>query len=243
MATRFIGGKSGKYAIQVYSKANIWEVGPMSRFVHDVRSVDPEATGNPLQVYEASREMKRSFEQAAWYALLFIVPLVLLDFRRLNHTLLAALPMGVGILQTLGLMGLLDIPLNPANMIVLPLTLGIGMESGINLLHELRCQRGKYRGPGNAVVVAVVVNSLTTMVGFGGLMIANHQGLQSLGRVLTISMGCCLFSSLMLPNLLVLGRFAAEKEFSDEEEDELEDSFNESDESLPEAMPVSLAAQ
>ena len=152
--------------------------------------------------------MKRSFEQAAWYALLMIVPVVLLDFRRLNQRLLAALPMGVGLLQTLGLMGLLDIPLNPANMIVLPLTLGIGMERGINLVHEMRCQGRKYRGAGNAVIVAVVVNSLTTMVGFGALMIANHRGLQSLGRVLTISMGCCMLNSLLLPNLLVLGRFA-----------------------------------
>ena len=206
--------------MQVYSKANIWDVGPMGQFVHDVRSVDPEATGNPLQVYEASRQMKRSFEQAAWYALLVIIPVVLFDFRRLNHTLLAALPMGVGLLQTLGLMGLLDIPLNPANMIVLPLTLGIGMESGINLLHELRCQRGRYRGAGNAVIVAVVVNSLTTMVGFGALMIANHQGLQSLGRVLTISMGCCLFNSLLLPNLLVIGRFADDASADDLDEDD-----------------------
>ena len=90
------------------------------------------------------------------------------------------------------------------------------MEGGINLLHEMRCQRGGYRGAGNAVIVAVVVNSLTTMVGFGALMIANHRGLQSLGRVLTISMGCCLFSSLLLPNLLVLGRFGADDESSDD---------------------------
>jgi hypothetical protein len=82
------------------------------------------------------------------------------------------------------------------------------MESGINLIHEMRCQRGRYRGAGNPVIVAVVVNSLTTMVGFGALMIANHQGLQSLGRVLTVSMGCCMFNSLLLPNLLVVGRFA-----------------------------------
>ena len=70
---RFIG-KTGRHLMQVYSKANIWEVGPMGQFVRDVREVDPEATGNPLQVYEASRQMKRSFEQAAWYALLVIVP-------------------------------------------------------------------------------------------------------------------------------------------------------------------------
>ena len=128
-------------------------------------------------------------------------------------------------------MGLLDIPLNQANMIVLPLTLGIGMESGINLLHELRCQRGGYRGAGNAVIVAVAVNSLTTMVGFGALMIANHRGLQSLGRVLTLSMGCCLLCSLLLPNLLVLGRFGEEEGSSDdwdENSDELGDSDDDS---------------
>jgi hypothetical protein len=242
VVSRFVGkpraeGQPGRYLMQVYSKANIWEVGPMGQFVKDVRSVDPEATGNPLQVYEASWQMKRSFEQAALYALLIIMPTVLIDFRRLNHTLLAALPMAVGLLQTLGLMGLLDIPLNPANMIVLPLTLGIGMESGINLLHELRCQRGRYRGPGNAVMVAVVVNSLTTMVGFGALMIANHQGLQSLGRVLTISMGCCLLSSLLLPNLLVLGHFKNE---DDEEADGEDDEGG--DEWASEEPSVSYAA-
>ena len=240
VATRFVG-KTGRYLMQVYSKANIWDVGPMGQFVRDVRSVDPEATGNPLQVYEASRHMKRSFEQAAWYALLVIIPVVLLDFRRLNHTLLAALPMGMGMLQTLGLMGLLDIPLNPANMIVLPLTLGIGMESGINLLHELRCQRGRYRGAGNAVIVAVVVNSLTTMVGFGALMFANHQGLQSLGRVLTISMGCCMLNALLLPNLLVIGRFAPDHQEADDEDEE-HDYFGDEDPEFAEQSPVSFAA-
>ncbi len=218
--TRFIG-KSGSYLIQVYSKANIWDVGPMGQFVHDVRSVDPDATGNPLQVYEASRHMKRSFEQAAWYALLAIVPLVFLDFRRLGHTLLAALPMGIGMLQTLGFMGLLNIPLNPANMIMLPLMLGLGMDTGINIIHEMRCHRGRYRGAGNPVIVAVVVNTLTTMVGFGALMVANHQGLQSLGRVLTIAMGFNMLNSLLLPNLLVVGRFASNS--AEQEDDEPDD--------------------
>lgn len=227
--TRFVG-KTGRYLIQVYSKTNIWDVGPMGLFVRDIRSVDPEATGNPLQVYEASREMKRSFEKAAWYALLVIFPLVLLDFRKLSHTLLASLPMGIGMLQTLGLMGLLDIPLNPANMIVLPLTLGLGMDTGINLVHEMRNQGSRYRGAGNAVIVAVVVNTLTTMVGFGALMIANHQGLQSLGRVLSISMAFNMLNSLLLPNLLVVGRFARDRQ-DDEDEDDFGDDGEQVDES------------
>ena len=129
-------------------------------------------------------------------------------------------------------------------MIVLPLTLGIGMESGVNLLHGLRCHRGTYRGAGNAVIVAVVVNSLTTMVGFGALMIANHQGLQSLGRVLTISMGCCMVNAVLLPNLLVVGRFAHDRSPSgdidggqaDTDEDDDDEAFYEEESS------VSLAA-
>jgi uncharacterized protein len=219
VVSRFVG-KTGRYLMRVYSKANIWEVKPMGQFVSDVRSVDPEATGNPFQVYEASKEMKRSFELAACYALLAIVPIVLLDFRRLNHTLLAALPMGLGLLQTLGFMGLFDIPLSPANMIVLPLMLGLGMDTGINLVHEMRCQGRRYRGASNAVLIAVVVNSLTTMVGFGALMIANHRGLQSLGRVLTISMGFSILNSLILPNLLVLGGFANSVPENDDDEDD-----------------------
>ncbi len=219
-------GKTGRYLLRVYSKNNIWDVDANTEFVHQVRSVDAEATGNPLQVYEASRHMKRSFENAAWYALLAIVPVVLFDFRRLSHSLLAALPMGVGMLQTFGLMGLLDIPLNPANMIVLPLVLGIGMEGGINLVHDLRTQGRRYRGAGNDVLVAVAVNALTTMVGFGALMIASHQGLQSLGRVLTIAMGCCLLSSLILPNLLSVGGFAG-KSGDDYDESEADDAWDE----------------
>jgi len=227
---RYIG-KSGRFLMQVYSKANIWEVEPMARFVREVRSVDPEATGNPMQVYEASREMKRSFEQAALYALAAIVPLVFFNFRRLNHTLLAALPMGLGLLQTLGLMGLLGIPLNPANMIVLPLTLGLGMDTGINLVYEMRNQRGRYRGAGNAVLVAVVVNTLTTMVGFGALMIATHQGLQSLGRALTIAMAFGMINSLLLPNLLVVGGFAGDRQ-DEAPRDDIDDLYEDIDEDL-----------
>ena len=127
---------------------------------------------------------------------------LVLDFKSLRYALLAALPLGVGVLQMFGLLGVLDIPLNPANLIALPLILGIGVDYGVHIVHEFREQKGPYRmSPGTAV--AVLVDALTTLVGFGSLMIASHQGLQSLGRVLTLGVTCCLFTSLiMLPALL-----------------------------------------
>jgi predicted RND superfamily exporter protein len=174
----------------------------MKRFVKDVRDVDKKATGNPLQTYEASRQMKTSYENAAWYALGAIAVVLIFDFGSLRYVLLAMLPVGAGALQMFGLLGLLEIPLNPANMIVLPLILGIGIDDGVHVVHDFRRQRGPYRmSPSTAS--AVLITSLTTIVGFGSLMIASHQGLQSLGRVLTIGVSCCLFTSLiMLPALL-----------------------------------------
>jgi len=201
LVTRFVGQR-GRFLLKIYSKSDIWDMDAMEKFVREVRSVDPRATGNPLQTYEASRQMKRSYEQAAWYALAAILMVLYLDFRSVRYALLAMLPLGLGTLQMFGLLGLLNIPLNPANMIVLPLILGIGIDDGVHLVHDFRRQSGRYRTSASTAS-AVLITSLTTMVGFGSLMIASHRGLQSLGRVLTIGVSCCLFSSLViLPALM-----------------------------------------
>ena len=82
-------------------------------------------------------------------------------------------------------------------MISLPLMLGMGVDNGINIVYDFRRQTDRYRiSPSTAV--AVILNTLTTMVGFAVLMLADHRGLQSLGRVLTIGMSCCLVSSLVI---------------------------------------------
>ena len=203
LVSRFVSPR-GRYLLKIYGKGDIWDMPTMSGFVREVRSVDPRATGNPLQVYEASLQMQRSYEEAAIYALLIIVPVVFLDFRTVRHTVLALLPLGLGMVLLFGLMGWLEIPLNAANMIVLPLILGIGIDAGVHVVHDFCAQRGRYRISASTAS-AVVVNSVTNMAGFGSLMIASHRGLQSLGRVLTLGLTCCLFTSLvMLPALLIL---------------------------------------
>lgn len=203
LTDRFVG-RHGRHLMKVYSKADIWDLEGMTQFVQEIRSVDPRATGNPVQIYEASRQMKQSFLQAAFYASLVIVPLLLFDFRNLLHTFWALLPLVLGMVQMFGLMGWLNIPFNPANMIVLPIILGIGIDNGVHIVHDFLQQGRGYRRMSSSTCMAIVINSLCNMVGFGSLMIASHQGLQSLGRVLTIGMACILANSLVLPNLLVL---------------------------------------
>jgi hypothetical protein len=226
LVPRFVG-RSGCFLMQIYSKADIWNMDAMEQFVYQVRSVDASATGNPMQVYESSRQMKRSYEQAAWYALITVLAIVYLDFRSIRNTLLALLPLGVAMLQLFGLMGLLDIPLNPANMIVLPLILGVGVDAGVHIVHDYLREPAPYRISGSTAA-AIVVNTLMNIVGFGSLMIASHRGLHSLGRVLTLGMACVLLNALVMPSLLRLLQIACgvaretEKEKVSEAEETLE---------------------
>lgn len=197
LAARFIG-KRGSLLLKIYGRGEIWDQDTLAKFIDEVRSVDPEATGNPFQAHEATAEMKHSYERAAMMALIVIVFVLYLDLRSVPYTLLAICPLAVGMLQMLGILGLVGIPLNPANMIALPILLGIGVDYGVHVIHEFRGRsRWRYR-VSEATAVAVLIDSLTTIVGFGALMLATHRGLQSLGRVLVIGTTTCLFCSLIL---------------------------------------------
>jgi len=200
LVSRFVG-RTGQHLMQIYSKADVWNMESMETFIKEVRSVDSNATGNPMQVYESSRRMKRSYEQAAWYALVMVAAMVYLDFRSIRATALALVPLALAMLQLFGLMGLLGIPLNPANMIVLPLILGVGVDIGVHIVHDYHREPAPYRMSGSTAT-AIVVNTLMNMIGFGSLMIASHQGIYSLGRVLTLGMTCNLLSGLVMPCFL-----------------------------------------
>jgi hypothetical protein len=201
LVERFVGS-SGKHLLKIYGRGDIWRFESLEKFVKDVRSVDPRATGNPLQAYEASLEMKRSYEQAALYALIVILAVLWLDFRSISCAALAALPLAIGMAQTLGLMGLLGIDLNPANLIGIPLILGIAVDYGVHIVHDALERPGPYRISASTAN-AVLVDALTTILGFGALMVADHKGLESLGRVLTLGVTACTVTSLVfLPILL-----------------------------------------
>jgi hopanoid biosynthesis associated RND transporter like protein HpnN len=205
LVERFVG-QSGKHLLKIYGRGDIWDFAALETFVKDVRGVDPRATGNPLQAYEASLEMKRSYEQAALYALVVILAVLWLDFRSLAHSFLAALPLALGMAQTLGLMGLVGIDLNPANLIGIPLILGIAVDYGVHIVHDYLERPGPY-AISASTANSVLVDALTTILGFGALMVASHRGLESLGRVLTLGVATCTVTSLvLLPAILAMLR-------------------------------------
>ncbi|MDR2643988.1 MAG: MMPL family transporter [Planctomycetaceae bacterium] len=203
LVERFVS-RGGKHLMRIYTMANIWNMDEMKKFVTAVRDIDPKATGSPLQTYESSLQMQQGFMMAAVYAFIAITILLFIDFMNVRHTIVAMTPMLVGFVMMFGVLGHIEIPLNPANLIVLPLILGIGIDSGVHIIHDFRSQSGKYKITASTAL-AVLITSLTTIIGFGCMMIASHRGLQSLGRVLVIGVACCLFSSIVaLPAVLTL---------------------------------------
>jgi hopanoid biosynthesis associated RND transporter like protein HpnN len=205
LVERFVSPK-GKWLLQVYPKSQIWDIKPLESFISDVRSVDPEVTGTPLQTYEASKAIKNSYETAGLYALIAVTLMLMIDFRNLRDCLLALLTPIAGTAVMFGVLGLCDISLNPANLIVLPLVVGLGVDGGVHVIHDFRSRAkfGPYK-PSASVINAMIVNATTTMVGFGSMMIAAHRGLYSLGLVLTIGVGTCLIVSIVLvPAILTI---------------------------------------
>lgn len=211
---RFVSRDGQRFLLQIYPKHDIWDGAPLAEFVAELRSIDPDVTGSPVIGYESIGAMKDGYVEAAWYALLAILLVTYLALRRVGDTLLAVLPLGLGMLWTAGLMWLGDVQFNLANMVAAPLIIGIGIENGIHLVHRFRQRveesaHGARRSGSAAELIAgstgqaVVLFSLTTMVGFGSLMVARYYGIFSIGLLLSLAVGSVLVASIVvLPPLL-----------------------------------------
>jgi uncharacterized protein len=198
--------KRGDFLLQIHPRVDIWEREGARTFVRDLRSVDPDVTGAPIITYEAIGHMERAYYQGTIYAFLVVGILSFLMIRRVKETLLALLPLVLALLWTIGLMRVFGIQFNMANVWGLPLIIGASAEFGLNVM--VRYLEGRdHGGPlvARSTVMAVALSGVSTMVGFGSLMIARHQGIYSLGLLLTLGSACGLFASLaVLPVILRL---------------------------------------
>jgi len=203
LRNRFIG-MTGKYLLQVFPKGDVWQREPQEAFVQELRTVDPNVTGTPVQLLEYTTLLKDSYIEAAWYATAAIALMVFLHFRSLVCVVLALLPVAIGTVWMVGFMGWMGIPFNPANIMTLPLVVGIGVTNGIHILNRFAEEKNPSilaRSTG----LAVLVSGLTTIAGFGSLILAKHQGIESLGYVMAVGTATCMIAALtFLPAVLQL---------------------------------------
>ena len=150
------------------------------------------------------RLMLRDSPRAISLTVIVVFLIVLADFRSLRSALLVIFPLACGTVWMCGSLYLQDLKLNFYNMVALPTIIGMGIDNGVHLYHRYREE-----GPGSMPVVlritggAMFISMLTTMVGFFGLMMATHPGLNSIGRLALIGLLTCFVAAvLVLPAIL-----------------------------------------
>ena len=204
LVRQFFISPTGKFLLQVYPKQDAWQRNVQENFIRELRTVDPQVTGSPVQFYEYTSRLKHSVQTAAICAAAIIGLLLFLHFRRFSLVLLALLPVALGFCWMLGLMGWLGIPFNPVNIVSLILVVGIGVTSSVHLLNRF-AEQPRANLLATSTAKAVLVSALNTIAGFGSLLVAKHQGIASFGGVMAIGTATCVVACLaLLPAILVL---------------------------------------
>ncbi|MDE2228839.1 MAG: MMPL family transporter [Alphaproteobacteria bacterium] len=191
----------GRALVEVYPKGDTHDNDVLRRFVDAVRAVAPDATGSPVTIQESARTVTSAFITAGIIALVAIALLLLVVLRRIRDVALVLMPLLLAGLLTLATTVLFDLPLNYANIIALPLLLGIGVSFDIYFV--MRWRAGNHDLLQSSTARAILFSALTTGTAFGSLALSNHPGTASMGALLTISLGYTLLCTFaVLPALL-----------------------------------------
>jgi predicted RND superfamily exporter protein len=189
----------GRELIEITPEEDVAGNAAARRFVESVRAVVPSATGLPVVYQEASRTVVRSFQLALLYASIMVTFLLWIFLRSGADLLRVLLPILVAAGVTAGAAVWFGIPFNFANIIALPLLVGIGVDNGIHIVHRMRTAPPANGTPfGTSTSEAMLASTLTTIASFGNLAFSAHRGMASMGQLLTLGMIVTLAATLIL---------------------------------------------
>jgi hopanoid biosynthesis associated RND transporter like protein HpnN len=191
----------GRVRVEAMAKPGARTSTGLRALVQQVQSVAPEVQGSAPVIVESAATIIAAFRTAAIAALAAIAVILALVLRRVLDVALVMAPLLLGALMTVVCAAALSFPLNFANVIALPLLLGVGVSFNIYFVMNWRAGRTSFLG--TATARAIVFSALTTGTAFGSLAASRHPGTASMGELLLLSLGCTLVATLaFLPTLL-----------------------------------------
>ncbi|HVC55664.1 MAG TPA: MMPL family transporter [Stellaceae bacterium] len=191
----------GRARIEVFPRGDARDAAVLARFVKAVHAVAPDAAGTPVTIQEAGRLISSAFVQAGMIAVVAITVLLAVVLRRLRDVVVVVAPLLLAAILTLAITVVIGMKLNYANIIALPLLLGIGVAFDIYFVMNWRA--GQTYHLQSSTARAVVFSALTTSSAFGSLMLSDDPGTAGMGELLTIALAATLFCTLfVLPALL-----------------------------------------
>jgi len=179
--------KEGWYRIQIFPKKDLNDLANLQEFINEVQTVAPETTDLPIIYWESMKEVIAAFQKAIIIALITITLLLYAIRRNFTDTFLVMTPLILAGLFTMASTVLTHTPINYANIIALPLLLGLGVDNGIHMVeklhHSLSEDQNIYQ---SSTARAMFYGALTTASSFAGLAFSPHEGIASMGLVITI---------------------------------------------------------
>jgi hypothetical protein len=200
----------GLARLQVHPRGDANDNDTLRRFAHAVRAVEPAANGGPITILEAGDTVTTAFKQAGAMALVSIAFMLWLTLRRIGDVLLTLIPLLVAGVVTLEICVAIGMPLNFANIIALPLLLGVGVAFKIYYIMAWRAgQTGLLQ---SSLTRAVIFSALTTAAAFASLSLSSHPGTASMGRLLALTLATTMVAAVLFQPLLMGPPREVEKE-------------------------------
>jgi len=191
----------GRARVEVRPESNPSDNAAMRRFATAVLAVAPEATGTPILIQESADTIVHAFFQAATLALISITIILFLALRRVSDVLVTLVPLLLAGVVTLELTVLFGLPLNFANIIALPLLLGVGV--AFKIYYVLAWREGETSLLASSLTRAVLFSALTTATAFASLWLSHHPGTSSLGKLLSLSLVTTLAAAVLFQPILM----------------------------------------
>jgi uncharacterized protein len=173
----------------------------LHRFVDAVRKVAPEASGAPVFIVEAAGTIVKAFLQAAVWSLLSIALILFVALRRWQDVALTLVPLLVAILFTLEICVAIGLKLNFANIIALPLLLGVGV--AFKIYYVMAWRAGEHNFLQSSLTRAVFFSACTTATAFGSLWFSHHPGTSSMGKLMALSLVTTLSAAVLFQPALL----------------------------------------
>jgi len=193
--------QDGRYKVEILPKGDPTDNETLRQFARAVQAVEPNATGGPIAILESGRTVVRAFFEAGFWALGSIVILLWIVLRRFGDVLLTIIPLLMAGVVTMELMVLLGMKLNFANIIALPLLLGVGVAFKIYYIMAWRAgQTGLLQ---SSLTRAVMFSALTTATAFGSLWLSSHPGTSSMGKLMALALVTTMAAAVLFQPVLM----------------------------------------
>jgi len=202
-------GTDGRTRVQATPKGDPNDNETLRHFARAIQAQFPDAVGTPVSILESGKTIVTAFVHAGIFALVSIAILLWIVLRRFSDVLLTLIPLLVAGLITLEACVLIGLPLNFANIIALPLLLGVGV--AFKIYYIMAWRAGQTSLLQSSLTRAVIWSALTTATAFGSLWLSSHPGTSSMGKLLALSLLCTMCAAVLFqPALMGKPRTAEE---------------------------------